>query len=75
MPPLSPNNRGILFNTNKLIGMKTDKSHFDHENHSKYFQDYFGMKDRGKRQLPDFATFVKEKNFRDFNIVSNIVTS
>eukprot|EP00347_Sterkiella_histriomuscorum_P019847 403340076 len=40
--------------------------------HTKFFHDYFGQKDRGKKQLNDQLPDVRRKNSRDFNILSNV---
>ncbi|CDW81366.1 UNKNOWN [Stylonychia lemnae] len=72
LQPLSPLKRPDI--GAQLLAMNTDKKAFDSQNHQKYFHDYFGNKDKGKRQLESQLPDVVQKHSRDFNILSNIPT-
>lgn len=48
----------------------TDNSSFNPKQHENYFNDFFGFKDKGKKQINEGFPIV-ERMTRDYNIVNN----
>eukprot|EP00347_Sterkiella_histriomuscorum_P005157 403357678 len=55
-----------------LLIIDTDNHRFNPKQHENYFNDFFGFKDKGKKQLNDGFPIVEKLN-REYNIVNNDV--
>lgn len=53
-----------------LMMIESDNRKFNQDQHINYFNDFFGFRDKGKKQLHEGLPIVQRMN-RDYNIVSN----
>ncbi|CDW79056.1 UNKNOWN [Stylonychia lemnae] len=57
-----------------LMIIDTDNNNFNPKSHTNYFNDFFGFKDKGKRQInEDFP--IKMKMDREYNIINNDINN
>jgi hypothetical protein len=61
-PSVSPREDMLIIDTNN--------GSFNRKSHENYFHDFFGFKDKGKKQMNENFP-LKDKLYREFNIVSN----